>query len=913
MKFIVLFLLNCWSIGIFSQTVQFKQVLPAPYIDNNLIPIRFGDSQLADVDGDGDLDLLLTGKDITSRITALYLNDGSGKFTRKDDFKVKGLEYSSADFGDVDGDNDLDLVICGRDWGENNTLLFLNDGKGNFTENVSVPFDDVQNGTIKLVDVDKDRDLDVFLIGASVIGDNARMYLNDGSGNFSWHQTFSGVQNGDFSFTDIDGDEDLDLYFTGQNGSLVKSYFYIRDSLGKYNLWADSPFEATKAGEVVFADLDGDVDMDVVITGINNSGSSVTRVYFNDSAFHFTQDSSHALVHVGSSAIKLVDIDDDKDLDVILSGRGNGSIYTRTYKNDSTGTFVEFSNGEFYDAENGSFAIGDIDGDSDLDVIQTGREISVMLNDSTGYFSKIHSQPFPILSRGSVMLSDVDNDGDDDVFICGLDDYLKVHASLYRNKGDGNFSLDSSQFTPMYNSEVKFFDANHDSFKDCFVTGVYSARGSGSQHITDTRMSQLYMNDGNGHFSLSSSNIFEGSNATEAEVAIGDFNNDGHPDILYTSHTVNYVTNTLLYLNDGLGNFSQSSSTELPTWVGNGRYEVFDVDGDKDQDIVVSGTTGIYSDVITKVFINDGNASFSEGATFPFQVATGALAHADINGDTFPDIFITGENNKVKMAGVFINDGKGIFTLDSLWKVDSTRSGGAEFADFDGNGFPDLYLTGVTNAGLRIGKLYLNSGTGFSEDSTILPAVNNGDVSIGNINSDGSPDILVSGYGEYQNYICKLYSNTTCGAQNHKIQFGSSALSILNYAEEIIWVDCSDNFSAIPGETKSLFKPFENGSYAAIIHNNGCVDTTDCFNFIITGVKQLEDEYLVYPNPSKSKLNITGNNIKAVEIVNSFGSVVGRSTLPSFSHVNLASGIYFVRIITTYGKTITKSVVIQKK
>ena len=78
--------------------------------------------------------------------------------------------YSSIAFADVDGDNDQDLVITGAVNTLNNpvTILYSNDGLGNFTEVQGTPFVAIERGSIAFSDVDGDSDQDLLITGKSI-------------------------------------------------------------------------------------------------------------------------------------------------------------------------------------------------------------------------------------------------------------------------------------------------------------------------------------------------------------------------------------------------------------------------------------------------------------------------------------------------------------------------------------------------------------------------------------------------------------------------------------------------------------------------------------------------------------------------------------------------------------------------
>ncbi|MDT9313892.1 VCBS repeat-containing protein, partial [Limnospira sp. Paracas R14] len=89
----------------------------------------------ADFNGDGDIDILLTGRDSSNNpISRVYLNDGSGGFTHATNISLTGVYLSSVATADFNGDGDIDILLTGRD-SSNNPIsrVYLNDGSGGFT------------------------------------------------------------------------------------------------------------------------------------------------------------------------------------------------------------------------------------------------------------------------------------------------------------------------------------------------------------------------------------------------------------------------------------------------------------------------------------------------------------------------------------------------------------------------------------------------------------------------------------------------------------------------------------------------------------------------------------------------------------------------------------------------------------
>jgi uncharacterized repeat protein (TIGR01451 family) len=123
------------------------------------------------------------------------------------------------------------------------------------------------------------------------------------------------------------------------------------------------------------------------------------------------------------------------------------------------------------------------------------------------------------------------------------------------------------------------------------------------------------------------------------------------------------------------------------------------------------------------------------------------------------------------------------------------------------------------------------------------------------------------------------------------------------------WVDCNDGFNPLSGETNRFFTATVSGSYAVIINESGCSDTSDCYNIYIEGLNEsyAENMLVIYPNPVKDKVYIEFsnpyNNIIA-EVINLQGSTVLKQLFSNehiqieFDLTGLEPDVYIIRLIS---------------
>lgn len=187
------------------------------------------DLELGDVDGDGDADLIVGNEDDNR----LLLNDGSGVFTDAPDaipLRDAPEETREADFGDVDGDGDLDLFFANVqlfvDGADPQNRLLLNDGTGRFTDATAndLPTDTLRALDGDFVDVDADGDLDIITANVRSPENDIRsapyqVWRNDGSGVFSAVGLLPQSATGrglDIEAADYNGDGRVDLFLASR-------------------------------------------------------------------------------------------------------------------------------------------------------------------------------------------------------------------------------------------------------------------------------------------------------------------------------------------------------------------------------------------------------------------------------------------------------------------------------------------------------------------------------------------------------------------------------------------------------------------------------------------------------------------------------------------------------------------------
>ncbi|MBU0713667.1 VCBS repeat-containing protein, partial [bacterium] len=351
---------------------------------------------------------------------------------------------------------------------------------------------------------------------------------------------------------------------------------------------------------------------------------------------------------------------------------------------------------------------------------------------------------------GSVGWGDYDNDGDLDILLTGYNSSNTRVSKIYCNNGDNSFTEQTGiGLTGVYYSSVAWGDYDNDGDLDILLTG----------DVPDSPycVSKIYRNNGNNSFTEQTGISLTGVH--ESSVDWGDYDNDGDLDILLTGWTGSSPISKI-YRNNGDNTFTEQTGIIL-TGVYYSSVAWGDYDNDGDLDILLTGNIG--GSYVSKIYTNNGDNSFTEQMGIGLTgVQLGSVVWGDYDNDGDLDILLTGYSSSGIISKIYRNNGNNSFTEQTGISFTGVHESSVDWGDYDNDGDLDILLTGWTGSS-PISKIYRNNGdNSFTEQTGIsLTGVFVSSVAWGDYDNDGDLDILLTGSsGESGGpYVSKIYRN----------------------------------------------------------------------------------------------------------------------------------------------------------
>jgi hypothetical protein len=782
-----------------------------------------GNWETADFNNDGFEDLLIFFYPDFDRsnipIAQLFKNDTNGGLTYVKDI----CNGTTAQFADMDNDGDLDIVVYGNSdvWDKYHLKFFMNNGNDEFveTENDTLATDEF--GDLVIGDYDNDGDNDI-LVTSYAFGNKkiVRLYRNmlveDNPAKANTPPSVPVNVHSSVNFNHVrltwDASTDPEMpsasltynvcirksdgtFVTSPNADLETGYkrFWRKGNAGYKNYYEINCLS------------DGDYTWAVQAVDNSNKGSGFSQI--GTFSIHGTKPEMPDNVVATPVSHKVIHLQwrDNSDIE-------DGYIIEMYFD-----SIPYFRSPGFYEVSRVTASITSCNIENlTPDTQYTFRIKAYNCSSDSPESTEIKASTYPIPFTKTFILdkakgvgaqcADFDRDGDMDFLVNYVKSSSVVTQSILENHTESDTITELTLSLPsIYNygsyGASKFFDYNNDGLPDiCVVDPEYNY----------SRF-WIYKNNGDKTFSSVMCDTLDKVPCFWIS-SFADYDNDGDNDILFSNSD-----GAIIYENLGNGRFVESKAGNI-NGVIKSEMPWCDYDKDGYLDILANEPQ---SDNTSRIVIykNNGNKEFAK-IVFEDLIGLGNYGYADgdmrwgdYNNDGYPDILISGRYNESGGSGItkiYVNNGNGTFSESGINNIyGQTRSVSVEWGDLNNDGLLDILMSGENEVNGLTDKTriyyYSNGGYVRQAEDYFINVSQYGSSRMADYDNDGDLDVLVLGEASSIDQQIALYRNFQ---PNENVRPGvPSNLRIEQEGNEIIlrWDKANDNETQSDGLTYNVY------------------------------------------------------------------------------------------------------------
>ncbi len=807
-------------------TISKSKIVSKDYIASSFI--NTGDNsaretEIADIDGDGKLDLLFVNSDFENPFISVLRNIGivdSVAFASPVYIKTSSLP-TKLKIADLDNDGNLDLIVIDRF--ENKFSIYRNTstiGAIRFNNQISYTLRNFQPSAIGVSDLDGDGFLDVALTmdhDATANNETDKLFIlrNLGDMLFSSITEFSvGRMPNDIEIGDLNGDSKPDL--------IISSNYQTNFSVIK-NACVKGVIQFSNYSEYTTTSLNGNyfIGKPLALGDLNNDGKLDLTVIHSDSLIAIYKNSSiNGLIQFdnkivykagrGAQEVSFGDMNGDGKTDLAVANFGNKNKFLdlgniSLFKNVSNGNDIIIDNSQtiFYFGFYRTMDVADMDGDGRLDLIgiSTSNSANIFsykpifpitinsfspIKGTNGTSVTIEGYHFnPINSNNIVYFGNIKA-----TIITATDTKLvvKVPAGVsyapisVLNLAKGMIGVSKNSFMPLFSPPKTAITKNDFNSNIDIETGrAPSSIASGdfdgdglldlvTANYFANSISILRKNSNSGSIGYES-NLDITTGTTPQFVLVADMNEDGKLDIIVANSGDNNIT-VLMNMSTGVGNINFDTKYNFSTGENPNAIAVSDFDMDGQLDLVVINQRSNNLTVLLNNGIGD-KVSFRTGVNYTTGQDPKGIAVGDINNDNAIDIVVTNQGSR--SVSVLNNNGSGIFNPKVDYNTGVLPSSIA-LGDLNDDGLLDLVITHMSTSSSgppNVTTLKNTSGV-FSSPISYATEANPYAVALADLDGDTKIDIVVANNISSTLNIFKNISTTNSIQLNDKVTIPSS-------------------------------------------------------------------------------------------------------------------------------------------